>query len=482
MTSPGKFKEVAWSSAIIAAAIALGALLAFRHLGEAIWQDEAVTIINFSSDGVLYPFFHYTTANSHMAFSAALAAWTTLFPEGAEAYELRLLPFGLFVLAIGLVYVAGHRIAGKWCGALASLLFATSPVAENFSTQLRGYGPSWPFMALLLLSAVQSSAASHRNVWRGIYAFSALVAIAILPTNLYFCIVVAASVAVASYRLGSGARESATTIWLLGIPPACLLIAYGLVWDDLTLARKVASSPWNRPDLLRSWIQGTSADLAWLVPIAAGLTVAAIWTAFRTRDREVRRTVLMTSGLLAGLPIALYAMPLAPFPRTLVPYLPVWSCAVAALATVGFRSLRNSQAATASIVVIAIGFLLLAIGRPLPKCRGIAAPASAFHYDLCHQYFRDKYDPEAALRAWIGFGNEDLPIVTDFEGFYALRILSRGLPVVEFRHYEEQGPPPIFVTHGPAELQAMRAAVRLGHVPYREIADTGYFHVYAPAR
>jgi hypothetical protein len=261
-----------------------------------------------------------------------------------------------FLAAIALVYLVGRRLGGTWCGILACALFATSPIAENFSTQLRGYGPSWPFIAALLLGALNSDAAEHRYWWRGLYAIGAIGAIAILPTNLFFCGVVAIVVLSAGRLSPLSKLSTATTIWLLVVPPLALFVAYGLVWKQLIAASHVAYSAWSRSDLLSNWLRGTSADLAFMAPVALGLVVAAIWHSRIAGNRDTRSNLVLSVGLLAGLPVALYAMPLAPFPRTLVPYLPIWTCAIAALVTAGIIAVRSASSARACVVVIAAGY------------------------------------------------------------------------------------------------------------------------------
>jgi uncharacterized membrane protein len=192
-----------------AAAVALALLLVvlvglhnvMPRMQDAIWQDEAVTLLYSSGDGVIHPFLNFRSPNNHVLFSSMLAGWLQLFPDGVDLFRLRLLPLSLFLAALPLTYLAAAAMGGRWTGVLAGLLFAASTVIANFAVQLRGYGPSWIFMSLVLLSAIRVGQ-GRPGWWLLAYLVSCIGAVAILPSNILF--VLAVGVAVACHGWLSG--------------------------------------------------------------------------------------------------------------------------------------------------------------------------------------------------------------------------------------------------------------------------------------
>jgi hypothetical protein len=463
----------------------IGGLGALPHMGEAIWQDEAATLMFFSSQGVLYPFLHYGMPNNHVGFSALLAAWLALFPGGVDVETLRLLPLFLFLLAIPATAAAGSRLGGPATGVTAALLFAISPVAANFATQLRGYGPSWLFLAMSLFAALPL--ASRNASWKSRlgYVASTLAAVAILPTNLVFALLIAGSVVVARLASRSGAlRDSLPDVSILLIaPPLALLVAYAGIFDALVGMSRVALSPWTGPTLLAEWWRATLWDIRWFAPIAGAGLLLGVW---EWRDPEPaskeRSGWLVSTALVVGLAAALLASPNPPFPRSLVPFLPIWFCALACLGAYGIRAalLRNRRLPfVAALLASALPFAFV----DAPSCRGDPGRGGAYDYNLCHQYFRDAYHPEQVLSAWAGLEAPSLPIVADYEAFYALRVLGSGAPVHSSRDFRwTAARPPLIVAPSREEFAAVRAQIGADAQEYALLADTGYFDVYAPLR
>jgi uncharacterized membrane protein len=198
--------------------VALGLLNVLPHMHEAIWQDEAATIAFHASRGVIDPFIHYNSPNSHLLFTSLLAAWMKMFPNGLDVFTLRLLPVLLFLAAIPATFAAGYRLGGAACGSLAAVLFASSVVSANFASQLRGYGPSWLFLSLALLCALGTLAAGSKFRWWQLgYFLSGMAAIALLPTNVYFLMAISACFCVAILAApasASGKKREAVTILL----------------------------------------------------------------------------------------------------------------------------------------------------------------------------------------------------------------------------------------------------------------------------
>jgi hypothetical protein len=466
-------------------AIAIGAGNALPHMGEAIWQDEAVTLMFYSAQGIAFPFLHYGLPNNHIGFSAMLAAWMALFADGVGIGTLRLLPLLLFLLAIPATFVGGARLAGAGVGIMAALLFASSAVAGNFATQLRGYGPSWLFLLLALIFALPPIGADRRGLRLAAYALATLATVAILPTNLVFAMVVA--VAASLVRLASPPEDSRRLIAQLAClvltPPACLLIAHAGALDALFRLGGVSISPWSGAGLLVEWWRATLWDIRWIAPLAgAGLLLGAWeWRDPSLAPRE-RNAWLVSFALVVGFAAAIVLMPNPPFPRTLVPFLPVWFCALAYLGAHALRAAYVRRRRLALVLAFLAGSLPFAWSDQAP-CRGDPGRGGAFDYDLCHQYFRDDYQPELIIRAWAALDSPGLPIVAGYEGFYALRVLGSGAPVRSSRDFRsDPRQPPLIVAASRDEFTAIRAQVGAAGQNYALLADTGYFKVFAPVR
>ena len=469
---------------IISGSIVIGALNALPHMQEALWQDEAATIVFHSTRGMLSPFLHYMAPNNHIAFSSMLAAWIALFPDGIDIFSLRLLPLLLFLGAIPVTYFAALRLGGPLCAVVSSISFSISPVTANFATQLRGYGPSWIFMSALLLCGANSFAARGARMWRLGYAFACFGAVALLPTNFYFSNL--AAVALTAYHLACGTRIDRSTMRgyavILIVPAISLILAYGSVWNELMSFRHVGFSNWNLTGLARDWLHGIWASFGWLsVLTGAGIAVGLYATiqAFYSRKPEIAPEFLAAIILIVGFGFAVASIPTVPFPRSLVPYLPLWLIAMSMLVSHGLTSLRQGGRGLAFGIGAAAFLLPSWAAPPVASCRNSAGSGDPFEYTLCHQYFRDHYYPSRVLDVWASLQHDDIPIVSDFEGFRALQILGSRAKVYEYRNFQPSDlMAPIFVAHGRPEMERMAGYLGLRSKSYVLIADTGYFKVY----
>jgi hypothetical protein len=127
--------------------------------------------------------------------------------------------------------------------------------------------------------------------------------------------------------------------------------------------------------------------------------------------------------------------------------------------------------------------IALSSSSDVPACRAGHAPRDSYDYDLCYQYFRDRYHPEQALSVWSSLGREDIPIATNFEGYHALRALGSPAIVFEYRVPPKSDFPfPLIVAHDDPEMRHMARVLGVDRVPYGRVADTGWFKVYAPGQ
>ena len=200
MTSQVTAKK--WATVtMLGALVAVALYNAWPGLSDEIWQDEAFTLLRYASAGFWQPFLIYFEPNNHPLFSALLSLWQRLVGDNAGDNLLRLLPFGFFLAAIPATFFAGRRLHGTACGFIAALLLAASTVSANHATQLRSYALAWLPFALMLWCALNVNV-PHATRWRIGYALSAVFAVALLPSNLLFSLILAATVS--AFHLASG--------------------------------------------------------------------------------------------------------------------------------------------------------------------------------------------------------------------------------------------------------------------------------------
>jgi hypothetical protein len=468
--------------------IVLAALLnALPHLHESLWQDEVSTLEFHASHGIVHPLLHYGSPNNHIAFSAMLAAWLELVPSAEPAW-LRILPLAFFLLTIPVVFLAARRMGDAAAAGIATLMFASSSISGNFATQLRGYAPSWLFMALALLCALRATADRRNWHWHSGYCLSVLMAVWILPTNVFLCAATGACVGVYG-MLDPKQRDAAglrTAAMLFLAPFLGLGMAYAAVWQELVRYKAMVASSWTRVGLLQHWWHASVSDYRWLLPVACAALLLALKRILRRTVPsriEGNRELALALMLVLGLAVTVAVMPSTPFPRTLVPYLPVWFCAMGYLVARMFRVFpRTPMAALGIVLLVALG-LGLSGANPTPVCRNERGSGGASDYDLCHQYFRDEYHPDRVIELWASVGRADVPIATDFEGYYSLRALGSRATIFEYR-FPPRGrmTTPLVVAHDAGEMLRMVHALGLQSHRYRIAADTGYFKVYAPSR
>ncbi len=314
---------------LYAAPAVVGGYLALPHLAHEIWYDEAYTLINYVKEGPLYAFTDYSAPNNHILFTALLSFWrNAVLGIEQNLFLLRLLPMGVFLVST-LACVAVGRLSGnRSTGLIAGLLFATSHVTLNFAVELRGYGLSWlPVIAgwgALLLDL-------RRPRWWSalIYGVAAMLAVGIIPTNLMpFAVLAAWTVLLAlPGRPWQKGRRLLRLFYLSGIPLAGLGI-YAGVWEELLAqARKPWTGERSAWSVIGEWYSATCLDLWWLWPLLAIGVVQLIRQARHERTwspTSPRGKLTLLGTLLVLPPILLHIPAHTPYPRNLVPLLPLW--------------------------------------------------------------------------------------------------------------------------------------------------------------
>jgi hypothetical protein len=274
---------------------------------------------------------------------------------------------------------------------------------------------------------------------------------------------------------------------LLCVLPLAGLLAYAGVWKELLRYSTIDWSTWTRSELFANWLLATTRAYLLLVPLAIGGFCAGC---LRLRDiRQVQSGGEVDSFplavlLLCGFATAVLLFPKVPFPRTLVPFLPIWFCAFAFLVVDGLSAVRQQRARAGWLAGVAGAGLLVLAAQPLPPCESARSAAGGRSYDLCYLPFHDGYAPDKVILAWEALRAPDLPIVSDYEAFYALRVLNAedaGMRIYEYRHFPGPGgAAPLIVAHDPEELQRIADGIGADLRRYRKFADTGYFDLYVP--
>ena len=472
-----------WLVGVLVAAITIFfTLRGLPHLSDALWQDEALALNDYSIRGFLYPFLHYELPNNHVLFSALASVWIESGWGGASLVSLRCLPFLFAVASVPLCFLTARRLGGTWAGLLAALMFAASPVAIAFATQFRGYAPSWLFALAMLYFGLDFF---RRPGWAWItpYTISAALLVGLVPANLFIGIAIGLALIMRQLLV----RESPCSRPWLGM--ATLLLApflgmafYGAIWRPLVAASRLNVNDWTRGDLLGNWLDATSTPIIWLAPVlVASLVLGTATLAAGSRKGSPQRGgFLLAILLLAALPAVIFLMPGRPFPRTFAAFLPVWYCAISTILGFGASLIRRRHAGGLLLL------LLLAMGLPMIGSRldascGRPRSSPEFTNDLCFQYFHDRYFPSQVVHVWSELGQPNLPIVTDFEGYYAIGILGSEARVYEFRSLPAGARrPPLLVGFDQTQMERMARAIAEDPADYAQIADTGYFKVFAP--
>lgn len=461
---------------VIVVVILLGMAVSLQHVSDELWQDEAATLLRFASKGILYPFLHYDAPNNHVLFSALTSAWIQLAPGGISLPWLRLLPICLFLASLPVSVLVGRRLGGHLAGAIAGVTFALSPVAAGFAAQLRGYGPSWLFLLLMVLWGTRI-AGGERMQPRHLagYVLTAIGSVALLPSNLVFAGAIAISLVVAGSCAGH-VKSLRTVSWLLGAPLAGLLV-YLPIWREVLAAVGSGTSAWTSGSLLADWLVGAVKPVGFLSAWAILGALAIARQSIGESHARVAFGPLLAALLVAGFVLAVSALPGKPFPRILSPFLPAWYCAVATLAVQGLAALARQR--LAPVLALLAAFTGSWAGAQGPQC-GPPPNAGPYAYTLCYQYFHDRFHPSKVIDAWAQLEVPGLPIVTDYEGAFALRVLGSPAPVFHVSEYDpSRGGPPLLVAHDAVAMASLATSLGLDPGRFAEISNTGYFRVYA---
>lgn len=487
------------SCLLLLAPVAVGAALAAPHATDELWYDEAYTLEYFAAGGPTRAFMDYHAPNNHVAFSAGLAAWRNLLHqrETASIPALRLFPGLAFLLSIACGVVAFERIGGIAVGLAAGLLLATSHVALNFALQLRGYGPSWlPVTAGLLALFSHLRSRSGRSL--AAYLASAVAGVGILPTNILPFGVLSAWGILLTWLSGAGPdRRSLMRLVVIAFAPVAGLACYGLVFEKLLANATGFATSYTTGGVLMEWTWATLDDLWWLWAfVALGLIVLVreahrnpLWDAASPRGQ-----VLFLAAVVIVPQLFLILMPHAPFPRNLVPLLPLWYGILALMLMAPFRSASHAAptAARAAGIAIAISLVLTATLRESREA-GYADrnPEGTKPQNLYDLYYHHRFYPSQAvaeIRALAA--GRDTVVVTDDADLWAIQAYGgthTGARLLYERalHFTPDDLPEmarcrmLLLTYGAVPAHAIINRLHLPvAVDLSLRADTGFFKIY----
>jgi len=341
----------------LAAALCLGALTRFWHLGEASpFSDEAFT---FALASLPLSALLHALANSDY-HPPLFYLWTHALLVGLHwlVWDYRYLsaPFGLVTIAAA--WAAARRISGEIAAAFAAIVVALAPGAIAFDRMFRMYGI---FVALAtvswwtLLESLAAPPRSRRLWWTGY----ALVTLLLAYTHYLAFIVLACQAAFAAMRWPHSrpAFFAYTLVLLAYVPwfPSMLhqfalggmaLVRPGL---DAGLAQSIRGAfAMGLPDAFFRWTGG----IWW--PLAAVCAIG-VWGGWLAR-RTALPFWLGSLGLAIGLSIV-FSRNLAYFPRYLLVDIPPVAIALGVIVEHAMASGRRLAAlaiATASVALLGV--------------------------------------------------------------------------------------------------------------------------------
>ncbi len=315
-----------WRLAVFGA-VAGAAILARQHLLHQFWYDEAYTLDYFATGDFRQAFCDYHAPNNHILFSACLSLWRRFLTWcGASHLFLRFLPYVLFLMTVAWTASVFRRLGGSLAGGMAAVLLASSHVTLNFASELRGYGPSW-------LPIILSLGAAHNFCqapgWRPAlaYAAAAACAVAIVPTNLLACAVIALWATFASTAVGWRCRLITAGVTGLGPMLGFVVYSHPEVWPRFLETAISYQTSLTYGDLITEWLVATLRDFWYLAPLAIlgfGVMVVRLWPSSARRSPGLRSQLLFF-GAAALVPFLLLGLlGRTPWERNLVPLLPLW--------------------------------------------------------------------------------------------------------------------------------------------------------------
>jgi hypothetical protein len=457
--------------------VLVGAGLTLPHLYDAIWQDEAYTLLQFAAHGFFYPFTDYHLPNNHPLLSSLLSA---LWSPGDSVVALRWPFLAAFVASSLILAWITKRLAGDIAASLAVIFFSFGTVTENFALQLRGYGISWLFVTLMMASLL-SYCHSGKRIVAIIYGFSGAILLAIVPTNIITCLVIMTWGTVLLLHQRIEYFDKALRLCAVYILPMFGLLAYIMIWSQVMTASGRSFSDWSKIGALSEFYLSYLAEFIVFIPFV--LLGAIVFV--RQRTENTKSLGWLAAGLILVPFIFVAVMKNAPFPRNFLPLIPLISLVLAVFAEKGLM-VACIKERTVLFFVVVMTILVVGLRFSGWGCQKVATLDSVSN--LCHPYYQHDYRPEsvATFLANRPEGASSL-VLTDFEGLYALMFLNVNYNLgLNLAHYKgvnlSQSPSALpWIVLGGRIDRALTAKIVDRQIDYRLQFDSGYFKVYAPS-
>ena len=431
--------------------IALLFYLALPGLRDELWQDESYTLYTYADKGLLHPFSSYERPNNHILFSASLVLWSKL---STSLVFLRLLPFLFFLAATLLLAEALRRYCGVLAAGIGTFLFVSSHVVLGFATELRGYGPSWLPVAggMLLLPLYMKSG---RRLFAVLYLLCAVLAIGILPSNvLVFAIFMCWAIFLPGKDRADGEAGIRDGRKRLLLPLAAMpagVISYVGVLGELGTRAQHAWSPWSFGDIFGHFLWATFHEWIWLLAPFLMLGIFSLLRSARASalgdPARSQLALLLATLLLPLFSFALLYLFLGhlPFPRCLVPLLPIWYGLAGLLLARGIESVvpvdgKMARACSAAALLV---FASLAIVREQDNA-GYAARHldTEAHQDLYDQYYHQAYRIRPVFASIVmRSGKSRRVVISDYNGEWSIGPMQqvyRGPNKISVHHFESK--------------------------------------------
>jgi hypothetical protein len=336
-----------------------GVLLRLLYIGEPPRADESATYLDYAGRSIVHVLTLYAAPNNHVLHSLLVWISVHLFGNSPQALRLPVLIAG--ILLIPLVYIFARRLSGTAAGLCAAGLVAISGPLILFSCDARGYMLQAVLLMVMLNLAINlSDEESERS--KGFWLLFILAAVAgfwTSPTMLY------GYLAASLWLIWNAGRRVLFPLVVATVLAAAFTVFLYMPILVVSGPRALLANPWVRPlPLDRFWFHaeafpgqtfeflhgGDPAALA--IAIAAGALISVIMS--RTLGKGPARLFVVTCGVVLAVSSA---QRIVPFPRVLIPLIPVYYVAAGSGWAILARMLALKREP-----VFAVGVLLVLCG------------------------------------------------------------------------------------------------------------------------
>lgn len=464
----------------VSAAMLLDALI------RPLWFDEALTIINFLfPPSIIHIYTNYSIPNNHIAYTFFLRIWietsSRLFP--LTDISFRSFSTASALLAVFFMFKFWRRSFGLWAAALTSLSFAVSMQFAIYGTAIRGYMLSCLFVVFGLETALRWR---QSGLYRWVFAYflSALLAVAIMPSNI---LAFAAICLILSSSLKRDSLFSIKTVLPVILPVLAFGIFYLPIWTKTM----------NVLYLKEGWSSWTSASLhlygAFVFSFLPVMLFSSkgLFLKFRKNLSVMRIILISTVFILPAL--CMFIKTPAPFPRVFFPLWPIWFYLFASLMKTTFAYFRKYREKQLSVISPAFLGVLLLWGICQGKISGnlskIFTPEGA-QDDFFRPYFLYDFHPDQVVEETLELAQSPGEVFIDQSAdwpsiiYYGKSIRRGGIDAdfwlfdYPYRKIRSLGNiKRIFIiAHGESDMECLKA--RFPIRDYELIRDLGFQKIY----